>query len=360
MSNNFINIDSDVVANPTNEMCKAMAAHEMGEYLDNGDRSVLELERLGAEVFAKEASIFLPTVTMGNLIACMFYCRPGEQILLDQDAHVYRHELGGMTRLAGALPRVLPRSGAMPDLKAVERAISHRSALNETPTKLAWVENTHNTGGGAVASVTELKKLQTLVSGRGIAIYADGARIFNAAVALGIPVAELTSPIDSISVSFNKAMACPFGCLLIGSRALIEAAGPLRRMLGGRMVKSGAVAAACRVALTTMVDRIAEDHAHARQIGEAIQQIPGLRLDSPVVTNIVRFDTSALAPAPKFVDLLAKEGVLMGAVGRTSVRAVTHHELTHEKTCRVIDVIGRAAASLAPDHARDIRRAIHQ
>ena len=172
-------------------------------------------------MFAKEASIFLPTVTMGNLIACMFYCRPGEQILLDQDAHVYRHELGGMTWLAGALPRVLPRSGAMPDLKAVERAISHRSALNETPTKLAWVENTHNTGGGAVASVTELKKLQTLaIPGRGIAIYADGARIFNAAVALrdsrcGINIANC-----SISVSFNKAMACPFGCLLIGSRAL--------------------------------------------------------------------------------------------------------------------------------------------
>ena len=353
MGREIINLDSDVVANPTSEMRAAMAAHEMGEYLDNGDRSVLELERAGAEIFGKEASIFLPTVTMSNLIACMYYCRPGEQVILDEDAHVYLHELGGMARIAGVIPRVVPRLGAMPDLQAVESTLSHRNKLNETPAKIVWVENTHNAGGGIVVTLPELKKLRSLLTGREIAIHVDGARIFNAAVALNVSLAELTAPVDSISVSFNKGMACPFGSLLIGSQSLIEAAVLLRRMLGGRMVKSGATAAACHVALKTMIGRLADDHASARQIADAIKGTTGLKLTAPVATNIIRFETSELGSARIFVEMLAEEGVLMGVAGNTSVRAVTHHEITNEKASFAANAIRRVVTKLKSAAAKE-------
>jgi threonine aldolase len=349
----MINLESDVVANPTSAMRQAMAAHEMGEYLDNGDWSVLELERSGAEMFGKEASIFLPTVTMSNLIACMYYCRPGDQVILDADAHVYLHELGGMARIAGVIPRVVPRLSAMPDLEAVERTLSHRNMLNETPAKMVWVENTHNAAGGAVATLAELEGLRTLLKGRNIVVHVDGARIFNAAVAMDVSLAELTAPVDSISVSFNKSMACPFGSLLIGSKSLIEAAVLLRRMLGGRMVKSGAVAAACTVALKTMIERVAEDHASAQKIGNAIKEISGLKLEGKVVTNIIRFDTSELTPARTFIDMLAREGVLMGVVGRTSIRAVTHHEITKENARSVVNAIRTVATKLKSSTAKE-------
>jgi len=181
---------------------------------------------------------------------------------------------------------------------------------------------------------------------RGIPIHVDGARIFNAAVALGIPVAELAAPVDSLSVGFDKGLACPVGCLLVGSRALIDAAVPLRRMLGGRLLKAGVVAAACIVALRSMVDRLADDHATAQQLAAGIEAIPGLRLQSPVVTNIVRFDTSQICPAKELVSALAQAGVRVGAVGPAIIRAVTHHHINPELVDRALDVLQTTVSSL--------------
>jgi threonine aldolase len=342
-----IDLRSDVVAQPTDTMRDATRDARLGAYLDTEDPTVAQLERECAALFGKEAGLFLPSATMANLIACMHYCRPAEQAIVDQDAHVYRNEFAGMTRAGGILPRVVPRAGAVPVADAVRNVVARRNAA-EYPARLLWIENTHNVGGGAVATPSEIAELRQVVEGHEIAIHVDGARIFNAAVALGLAVDQLANGVDSVSVGFNKGMACPIGCVLVGSAALIEGATALRRMLGGRFTKGGIAAAACLVALETMVDRLADDHQAAQQLGRAIEETPGLRLESPVVTNIVRFDTSEIGPAPQFADRLREHGVLAGAVGETVIRIVTHHHITPEATQRAIDALRHAAMAQAP------------
>lgn len=342
----LIDLRSDTVTKPTEEMRDAMHKARIGAFTDQDDPTVAELESLGAKEFGKEASLFLPSVTMANLIACMCYGRPGDQVVVDVDAHVYRNEVSSMTRVAGLMPRVVPRMGALPDIDAVSRALSYRSG-GATPISLLWIENTHNVAGGAIADQEGLAAIRAITHDRGIPVHVDGARIFDAVVALGVSPVELAAEVDSLSVGFTKGLACPIGSLLVGSRALIDAALPLRRMLGGRLLKAGVVAAACIVAIRSMVNRLAEDHAAARRLGTAIEAIPGLRLDTPVVTNIVRFDTSEICPAQQFVDVLAAEGVLVGAVGYSVIRAVTHRHFTPEKVERAIDILSIAARKAA-------------
>jgi threonine aldolase len=325
-------------------MRAAMGNAELGAYLDSEDPTVARLEAACAELFGKEAALFVPSATMANLIACMHYCRPGEQAIVDRDAHVYRNEFAGLTRAGGVLPRVVAREQAMPSLSEVRGALARRNAA-EYPVRLVWIENSHNVGGGAVATQWEMAELRGIVEGQNVAVHVDGARLFNAATALGLPVATLVERVDSISVGFNKGLACPAGCVLVGSAALIESARDLRRMLGGRLTKAGVLAAACLVALDTMLERLADDHAVARQFAAAVETIPGLRLESPVITNIVRFDCGELCPAQQFVAALAENGVRMGAVGETVIRAVTHHHITPETMTNAIDAV-RATSSI--------------
>lgn len=346
MSTAFIDMRSDVVAQPTQLMRDAMGNAELGAYLDSEDPTVARLEAACTALFGKEAALFLPSATMANLIACMHYCRPGEQAIVDQDAHVYRNEFAGMTRAGGILPRVVSRVQATPSLDEVRRAIARRNAA-EYPVRLVWIENTHNVAGGAVASPLELAELRDVLDGQDVVVHMDGARVFNAATALGVPVSALVKDVDSISVGFNKGLACPAGCVLVGGTALIESARELRRMLGGRLTKAGVLAAACLVALDTMVERLAEDHAVARQLAAAVGTIPGLRIESPVVTNIVRFDCGELCPAQLFVAGLAENGVRVGAVGETIIRAVTHHHISPETMSRANEVIRVTASSFS-------------
>lgn len=346
MSDALIDLRSDLVSQPTEAMRVAMRNAELGAYVDGDDPTVTKLEHLGAQRLGKEAALFLPSATMGNLIACLEHAKPGDQVLLDEDAHVYRNEVSGISRLSGLLPRVLPRVGAAPDLDAVVRAIKYRES-RDTPIKLLWLENTHNVGGGAVVDPKTVRALRAITRDRDIAIHVDGARLFNAAIALGIPPSVLVADVDSVSLGFNKGLACPIGCLLVGSRRLINPGIQLRRMLGGRQVKAGVVAAACLVALDSMVDRLAEDHATARRLGAGIQEIPGLQLESPVVTNIVRFDTGTLSTAQQFADALAARGVLVGVVAPTVIRAVTHYHITPDLIERAMEAFRGAASALA-------------
>lgn len=347
MSDVLIDLRSDLVTQPTQTMRVAMRDAEIGAYVDGDDPTVAKLEQLGAQRLGKEAALFLPTATMGNLIACLEYARPGDQVLLDQDAHVYRSEGSGVSRLAGLLPRALPRVGAAPDLDAVARAIKYRDS-RDTPIRLLWLENTHNVGGGAVVDPATISALRAVTRNRDIAIHVDGARLFNAAIALGISASELIAEADSVSLGFNKGLACPIGSLLVGSRGLINSGIRLRRMLGGRQVKAGVAAAACLVALDSMVNRLAEDHATARTLAAAIQEIPGLHVESSVVTNIVRFDTAKLSTAQQFVDALAARGVLTGVVAPTVVRAVTHYHITPDLIEHAIDAFRVSASTFAP------------
>ena len=349
MSNTPVDLRSDVVAQPTNGMRDAMRDAELGAYVDGDDPTVTKLERLGAQQLGKEAALFLPTTTMGNLIACLAYGKPGDQVLLDEDAHVYRHEVSGLSRLAGLLPRVLPRVGAAPDLDAVGRAVRYRES-REAPIKLVWLENTHNVGGGAVVDPDTVRTLRAIIGQRDVAIHVDGARLFNAAVALSMQPSKLVADVDSVSLGFNKGLACPVGCLLVGSRKLIDSGIQLRRMLGGRQVKAGVAAAACLIALESMVERLEDDHAMARRLAAGLQDIHGLQLESPVVTNIVRLDTGGLGAAQQFADALASRGVLVGVVSPTVIRAVTHYQITPDLVDHAIEAFRSTASTLALAH----------
>lgn len=321
MSQPPIDLRSDVVAPPTEEMRDAMRAAQIGAYRDDEDPIVTELERRCADHFGKDAGLFVPSVSIANLFACLTACRAGESILADAGAYVHRHQAGALARLGGVVTAVVPLIGAV---EAIAGAIADRPASSVPRVRLLWVENTHNTAGGAIVTPAELAALRSVLEGSEVAIHVDGARIFNAAVALGVPAAALAADIHSMSVGFTKGLACPSGCVLVGSRAFIEQARPLRCSLGVPQRKGGATAAACLVALETMVDRLAEDHATAWGLGQLIDEIPGLALEAPVVTNIVRFDTSRLGPAGSVVAALAERGVLTCAVGTDVVRAVTH------------------------------------
>jgi len=345
MPSGRVDMRSDCVTQPTDQMREAMRRAEVGAFLDHEDPTVARLERLGAERFGKEAALFLPSVTMANLIACLYYCRPGDRVLVDEDAHVYRNEVSGMTRLAGLMPHVVRRVGALPCLKEVAEALSYRSGGAPLIT-LLWLENTHNVGGGAVAHLPGVSALRQLTATSGVPIHVDGARIFNAVVASGTTPAELAADVDSISVGFTKGLSCPVGCLLVGSKALVEAGALLRRMLGGRLLKAGIVAAACIVAMDSMMDGLAEDHAQARRLASAIEAIPGLRLNASVTTNIVRFDTAQVGTSRQFADGLTMQGVLVNIVGPTTIRAVLHRHITAEALDRAIVAIRAVAGEI--------------
>lgn len=339
-----IDMRSDVVTQPTDAMRDAMRDARLGAYLDTEDPTTAELEARTAQLFGKPAGLLVPSATMANLIACLHYCGPGEQALVDTDVHLYRNEFAGMARVGGILPRVVRRSNALPNVEDVTRAVSARAAA-EYPIRLLWVENTHNVGGGAVSSPSEIGGLRNVVARHSIKIHMDGARVFNAATALGVPVSRVSEYVDSVSVGFNKALSCPAGCVLVGDEDLIAHAKELRRMLGGRLTKSGVIAAACLVALDTTANDLEKDHRAATALGNAIEATVGLKLESPVTTNIVRFDTSSLAPAGAFVKELEVRGLRVGAVGPNVIRAVTHRHIGAAEVELAITAIRDAAFS---------------
>lgn len=343
--NSVVDLRSDVVTQPTAAMRTAMEQAAVGSYTigDNDeDPTVKELEALLADRFAKEAALFMPSVTMANLVACMHYCNPGDQVLVDQDSHIYRHELSGMARIAGVMPRVIERVGALPDSAAVEGVLRGRHI--EPPIGLLWIENTHTDGGGAVADIEGLEALRKIGQHAGVPLHMDGARIFNAAVALNMSVARIAATVDSVSISFVKGLGCPIGSALVGSNDLIQRALPLRRMLGGMWLKAGVVAAPCIVALNTMVARLAEDHEAADEIGRVIQGMPQLRLSCPVVTNQLRVDTVAFGAATTVRDLLLERRISVGVPGPTLIRMVTHLGVGPEEVRQVCDALNEIVA----------------
>lgn len=326
----LIDLLSDAYSPPSEEIHAALCRSA-------DDAAVAAFEAGIAEMFGKEAALFIPTTTMANLIAAMYYAKPGEQVLLDQDAHLYRNELGNLARVGGLLPRVVPRNGATPDPDAAEAAFRDRRGAGDTSIRLLWLELTHNVGGGAVADLETLARFRALCDEYGVPIHVDGARIFNAAVALKTTPAALAAPFDSISVGINKAVAAPFGCLLVGPRALIDFAIPMRRMLGGFLYKVSLFIPSFETALAGYRERIERDHQNARRLGERLAALSSIKLEAPVATNIIRFDTSALGPAADVAKRLLDAGVRVGAVNQTVIRAVTHRGVD-------ADDIERAAA----------------
>ncbi len=325
--NNFIDLRSDTVTVPTNEMRAAMAQAEVGDDVLGEDPTINRLQEMAAARMGKEAGLFVSSGTMGNLIALLTHCGRGDEIIIGDSSHIFINEAGGSAAVGGIHPHIVPtqRDGT---LRLEDVAAAIRSDDEHHPiTRLIAIENTHNRSGGTVLTAEYTQQVADLAHGHGLVLHIDGARLFNAAVAMGIDVAALARAADSVTFCLSKGLGAPVGSVLCGSQAFIKTARRRRKMLGGGMRQAGILAAAGVYALDHRVDRLKEDHANARRLAEGIGRIPGLCVDMAAVqTNMVYFDLSDDLPfgAVELCRLAEAHGVKMFDVAPRTIRAVIH------------------------------------
>ena len=342
----LIDLRSDTVTQPTDEMRRAMAAADVGDDVYGEDPSINRLQERAAELLGKEAGLLTASGTMSNLIASLTYCHRGDEIVMGDQAHMFWNESAGASALAGAQIRLVPNdSQGRIDLGELERAIRPAGNIHMPATSMVCLENTHNRCSGGVLTPEETADLASVAHAAGASVHLDGARIFNAAVALEVPAGELVKEVDDVSFCLSKGLSCPVGSVLCGSQGFIVQARKWRKMVGGGMRQAGVLAAAGLVALDGMIDRLAEDHANARQLARGLANIPGLSLDpDSIQTNIVIFQVDpSLGPATGLIGDLDREGVKVTYPGERSIRMVTHRHIDGDD---VEDALGRVSRSV--------------
>ncbi len=339
----FIDLRSDTVTLPTPAMRQAMATAEVGDDVLGEDPTINRLEAMAAERVGKEAALFVASGTMGNLVSVLTHCGRGDEIIIGDQAHLFLLEAGSVSAVGGIHSRQVPNQpDATLDLAQVEAAI--RPADDHFPrTRLICLENTHNRCGGACLTPDYMGQVRALADRHNLKIHLDAARVFNAAVALGVDVRELSRDADSLSFCLSKGLSAPVGSLVCGPGEFIREARRARKVLGGGMRQGGIIAAAGIVALEDMIDRLAEDHVNARRLAEGLADIPGIALDpSRVQTNIVFFNLEEGAPdAAEFCGRIAERGVKMGPTGGHRIRAVTHYGIEAEHIEQALAVVAQ-------------------
>lgn len=339
-----VELRSDTMTRPTPAMRKAMAEAEVGDDVFGEDPTVNRLEMLAAERLGKEAALFVSSGTMANLVSQMSHCGRGDEMLLGSLAHSFYYEQGGSAAVASIHPRTVPNQPdgklALDELEAAIRADN----IHFPRTRLIALENTHNLCGGAPLESAYIRDVAAIARRHGIRLHIDGARLFNAAVALGVAARQLVADADSVSFCLSKGLAAPVGSVVCGSREFIQTARRARKVLGGGMRQAGVLAAAGIVALNEMIDRLTEDHANARRLAEGLAGISGLELDpGRYATNIVYFDVIQQGLiAAELVARLQREGVRMLAAGPRTLRAVTHYEVTAPDIEYALSVMAKA------------------
>ncbi|MBM3458527.1 MAG: low specificity L-threonine aldolase, partial [Armatimonadetes bacterium] len=284
----MIDLRSDTVTHPTEAMRAAMATAEVGDDVYGEDPTVNRLQAVAARAVGMEASLFVPTGSMGNLLAVKCHTQPGDEILIERNAHILQFEMGGLAWFSGVTPLALESDGGILDPDRVRENIHAHVPYYRMRTTLVCLENTHNYGGGRVYPLETLSAISASARAAGVPVHMDGARLFHAAVALGVPAAEITRHADSVMFCFSKGLSAPVGSVLCGTEEFIQKALRARRVVGGGMRQAGCLAAAALLALETMVDRLAEDHRNARNLAEGLAAIPGLVVEpEKVETNIV-------------------------------------------------------------------------
>ncbi len=342
-----IDLRSDTVTKPTAAMRQAMADAEVGDDVYGEDPTVNRLEARAAEVFGREAAIFVPTGSMGNQIAAKLHTRQGQEVICEARSHLLDWEMAMISQFSGCVPRTVKGERGILHWADLQKAIAPK-IYYRAPTGLVWIENSHNMAGGTVTPLPVLEEIWAGARAAGLPTHCDGARVFNAAAAAGVSVAMLTRGFDSVMFCLSKGLGAPVGSMLVGSRALIAEARSVRKALGGGMRQAGILAAAGLIALDEMPQRLPVDHAHARLMAEAIAASDGAEIDLEAVeTNIVIFTLKGEGDAPAFVRDLKEGGILASAVGPHAVRLVTHFDVSREDCERCAGVLAGMLAGVA-------------
>jgi len=341
----FSDFRSDTVTRPTEEMRRAMMEAEVGDDVLGDDPTVQKLEELAASIMGKEAGLFVPSGTMGNSIAVKMWTRELEEVIVEEKSHIYNMESTHMTFISRVTPRPLPSRRGTMDPELVRKHVRLPSV--HTPlTSLICLENTHNNWGGAVVPLENFKEIRKIADEFGLKVHLDGARIFNASQASGVPVKEYARHCDSVMFCLSKGLSSPVGSMLVSDRQAIDYARRLRKALGGGLRQVGVLAACGLISLTKMVDRLKDDHARARRMAQAIHDLPGITLNpDEVETNIIIFYFNhPRLTIPELVNRLKEKGILCLAVFG-GVRLVTHKDVDDEDVDRAIKAFREILAS---------------
>ena len=334
----FVDLRSDTFTQPTAEMREAMARAQVGDDVWGEDPTVQRFEALAAERMGKAAGLFVTSGTQGNLISVLALTRPGQEVIVDYDSHVFNNEVAGAPVIGQVQMRPTKTERGFLTPEQVREAIRPAN-IHVPPTGLVCIENTHNRHGGTCCTPEDIAGVAAVAHEAGVPVHLDGARLFNAAVALRRPAAEFARPVDSVTFCISKGLSAPVGSVICGSAEFIERARRWRKLLGGGMRQVGVLAAAGIVALERMVDRLAEDHANARRLGEGLAKLPGLRVDlASVQTNIVivRVERGPAATV-ELVSGCAARKVKVHAMSPAAIRCVTHKDVDADDISRALE-----------------------
>ena len=341
-----VDLRSDTVTKPTPEMRRAMAEAEVGDDVYQEDPTVNRLEQRATEVFQREAALFVPTGSMGNLISIRIHCDHGNEVICEERGHIFNFEMASMSAIAGCVARPVRTENGILTWKKLEPAIRPK-VYYRAQTGLISLENTHNIAGGRVLPLAAQEEICDNAHGRGIPVHLDAARIFNAAAATGKSVAELTRKVDSIMFCLSKGLGAPVGSMVVGSKAFIEKARLFRKMFGGGMRQAGVLAAAGLIALEKHPALLAKDHERAKRLARGLAEIPGIRINpDEVETNILIFDVAGTGLTTAEISTRLKErGVLANGVDPTTMRMVTHYDVDDDGITRALEAFREVVRS---------------
>ena len=346
----MIDLRSDTTTLPTPAMFEAIKAAKLGDDQREGDPTVRALEDLAASLVGMERGLFVTSGTMGNMLAIMSHVERGGEILIDPLAHILRSEVGGIAQIASVFHRTYPADRGRPDIDALAAMLNPRLLPNRLRTGLVCVETTHNTGGGAVIPLQTLKELRKVTGEKSIPVHIDGARLFNAAVALGVPAARIAQHADSVTFCVSKGLSAPFGSVLCGRADFIERARLFRRMIGGAMRQGGVVAACGIIALQEMIERLADDHRRARNIAEGLHALNPQFIDpAHAESNILMVQVGHSAgTAAQWVSAMEEQDVHLRAWSPTQLRLVTHRHIDDDAVDRTVAAFRAAYQRFGP------------
>lgn len=340
----WIDLRSDTVTRPTEKMRKAMYKAEVGDDVYRDDPTMLALEEKAAEKLGKQAALFVPSGTMGNQVAVMTHTQRGDEIILEEDSHIYVNEVGGIAVLAGVQAKTLKGVSGVVHAKEIENAIRDEN-IHYPRTSLICIENTHNNAGGKVTPLETMKQVYEVGQKHTIPIHLDGARVFNAATYLKVDVKKITQYADSVNFCLSKGLCAPIGSILLGSNDFIDKARKNRKLLGGGMRQVGILAAAGIIALDEMTERLQEDHDHAKLLAEGLADIPGIQIDvDGVQTNIIMLDITGMGlNGNQLSEHLKKENIQINGSKNGKIRLVTHAFFAKEDIEIVLKAIRKMA-----------------